>query len=209
MENLIIGIMNKYGYIGISLLILIENIFPPIPSELILTFGGFMTIESNMTILGVIIASTIGSVVGAIILYYLGMILNKERLIKIVKSKYGKLLRIKPKDIESADHWFDTKGNKTVFFCRFIPIVRSLISIPAGMSEMAMPKFLIYTIAGSLIWNSVLTIIGAKVGDNWESILGIFDRFSNIVLILLIVIFILIVGIFYYKRLHKKQVSKK
>ena len=205
MENLIIGIMNKYGYIGISLLILIENIFPPIPSELILTFGGFMTIESNMTILGVIIASTIGSVVGAIILYYLGMILNKERLIKIVKSKYGKLLRIKPKDIESADHWFDTKGNKTVFFCRFVPVVRSLISIPAGMSEMPLLKFIIYTIVGSTIWNTALVLVGAFAGDKRDLILEIIDKVSIFIVIFIAVAFFVVVYLFYKKRLKKRR----
>lgn len=151
MENLVIEIMNNFGYLGIGLLILIENLFPPLPSELILTFGGFMTIDTSMTVIGVILFSTVGSLLGAIVLYYIGKILNKERLIKIVKSKYGKLLKIKPKDIESADKWFDTKGNKTVFFCRFVPVVRSLISIPAGMSEMPMLKFIIYTTFGSLI----------------------------------------------------------
>ena len=209
MQEIVLSIMEQFGYFGVFFLIAVENIFPPIPSEVILLFGGFMTTFTKLYVVGVILAATLGSLLGAIVLYYIGKILNKERLKKIVSGKIGKVLRLKVSDIESADHWFDTKGNKTVFFCRFIPIVRSLISIPAGMSEMAMPKFLIYTILGSLIWNTVLTTIGAKVGDNWESILGIFDRFSNIVLILLIVIFILIVGIFYYKRLHKKQVSKK
>ena len=95
MENLVIEIMNNYGYLGIGLLILIENLFPPIPSELILTFGGFMTIDTSMTVIGVIVVSTIGSIFGAISLYYIGKIINKERLIKIIKSKYGKLLKIK------------------------------------------------------------------------------------------------------------------
>ena len=209
MQEMVISIMNQFGYFGVFFLIAVENIFPPIPSEVILLFGGFMTTSTNLSVLGVIIAATLGSLLGAIVLYFVGKILNKERLKRIVSGKIGKILRLKASDIESADHWFDTKGNKTVFFCRFIPIVRSLISIPAGMSEMAMPKFLIYTIAGSLIWNSVLTIIGAKVGDNWESILGIFDNFSHIVLIILIIIFVLIVGIFYYRRLHKKRKSQK
>ena len=136
MESFIIEVMNNWGYIGIFLLIMLENLFPPIPSEIILTFGGFMTIESSLSIIGVIVISTIGSLIGGIILYYIGKIFNVDTLIKIVTSKYGKLLRIKPKDIKSADKWFDNKGNKAVFFCRFIPIVRSLISIPAGMSEM-------------------------------------------------------------------------
>ena len=100
MENLIIEIMNEWGYLGIFFLIMLENVFPPIPSEVILTFGGFMTIDSNMTIVGVIIASTIGSLIGAFILYSIGKIFHVDTLIKIVKSKYGKLLRIKPKDIK-------------------------------------------------------------------------------------------------------------
>lgn len=103
MENFVIGIMNKFGYLGIFLLILLENLFPPIPSEVILTFGGFMTISTSMNVFGVILVSTIGSLLGAIILYYLGKILNKERINKIIKSKYGKLLRIKSKDIEMTN----------------------------------------------------------------------------------------------------------
>lgn len=204
MENFVIEIMNNYGYLGIGLLILIENLFPPIPSELILTFGGFMTIDSNMTIIGVIIASTIGSLLGAIALYYVGKILNKERLIKLVKSKYGKLLRIKPKDIESADKWFDTKGNKTVFFCRFVPVVRSLISIPAGMSEMPMMKFIIYTLFGSLIWNTLLIYVGAFAGDKKDYILNIIDSASNVILIAIVVVCLIFIYSFYKKKSKTK-----
>lgn len=199
MEAAIISIMNKFGYFGVFFLIAIENIFPPIPSEVILLFGGFMTTYSKINILGVIIASTLGSLVGALILYYIGKILNKERLKKIVKGKIGKILRLKEKDIDKADEWFDTKGNKTVFFCRFVPILRSLISIPAGMSEMVMPKFLIYTTIGSAIWNSVLTIAGSIVGDKWETIVDIFDKYSHITLIVLIILFIGAI-IYYFKK---------
>lgn len=205
MENLIIEIMNSFGYIGICLLIMIENVFPPIPSELILTFGGFMTISSNMTIVGCIIASTIGSLLGAVILYYIGKILNKERLIKIVNSKYGKLLRIKTKDIESADKWFDKKGNKTVFFCRFVPIVRSLISIPAGMSEMPFLKFILYTLFGSLIWNTALICVGAFAGDKKDIILNVIDKASNVILIVIIIAFIIFAYKFYKNRLKSKK----
>jgi len=197
MQEMIIEIMNNFGYLGVFLLIAIENVFPPIPSEVILLFGGFMTTFSDMNIVGVIIASTLGSILGAIVLYYIGKILNKERLKKIITSKPGKILRLKPEDIDKADNWFDTKGNKTVFFCRFVPIIRSLISIPAGMSEMPMKKFLIYTTAGSLIWNAALTIAGSIVGENWTSIVDIMDQYSHIILILLIIIFIVAVAVFY------------
>ena len=205
MENFVIEIMNDYGYLGIGLLILIENLFPPIPSELILTFGGFMTNSTKMSVVGVIIISTIGSVLGAIILYYIGKILNKERLIKLVKSKYGKLLRIKPKDIESADKWFDEKGNKTVFFCRFIPVIRSLISIPAGMSEMPMLKFIIYTLFGSLLWNTLLVCIGAFAGDKKDYILNIIDNASYVILVIIAIVCCIFIYNFYKKRLKSKK----
>lgn len=205
MENFIIEIMNKWGYFGTFFLIMIENVFPPIPSELILTFSGFMTIDSKLTILGVIIASTLGSLIGAFILYFIGKLLNKETLIKIVKSKYGKMLRIKPTDIESADKWFDTKGNITVFFCRFIPIVRSLISIPAGMSDMPIIKFFIYTLFGSLIWNTALICVGAFAGDKKDLILQIIDNASHFILIILILVFIGFVIWFYKTKIKKKN----
>lgn len=205
MEEIIVEIMNDFGYLGIGFLILVENLFPPIPSELVLTFGGFMTTTSNMSVLGVVIAATIGALLGAIVLYFIGKILNKDRLIKIVESKYGRWLRIKPKDIELADRWFDTKGNKTVFFCRFIPVVRSLISIPAGMSEMPMVKFIVYTFFGSLIWNSVLVSVGAYAGDKRDYILEIINNLSYVVLFVIIIAVIIFVYIFYKKRMGKNE----
>ena len=205
MQELILSIMEQYGYIGTFLLITIENVFPPIPSEIVLLFGGFMTTYTSLNIAFMVIAATLGSLLGAIILYYIGKILNKERLKKIVSGKVGKVLHLKNEDIDKADQWFDTKGNKTVFFCRFIPIVRSLISIPAGMSEMDMKKFIIYTIAGSLIWNTVLLFIGSKVGENWTDILGIFDNYSHITLIVLIILFIIAYIIFYIKKIKKPK----
>lgn len=205
MQEFIISLMGQFGYFGVFFLIALENVFPPIPSEVILLFGGFMTTYTSLNIALMIVAATLGSLLGAIVLYYIGKILNKERLKKIVSGKVGKVLRLKEKDIDMADHWFDTKGNKTVFFCRFIPIVRSLISIPAGMSEMPMAKFLLYTTVGSAIWNTVLIVIGNRVGENWESILGVFDQYSHIVLILLILIFVLFIVWFYTKKQKKKK----
>ena len=204
MEEFILSMMNQFGYIGVFLLIAIENIFPPIPSEVILLFGGFMTTYSELNIVLMIIFATLGSLIGAIVLYYIGKILNKDRLKKIVSGKIGKILRLKNSDIDKADEWFDTKGNKTVFFCRFIPIVRSLLSIPAGMSEMPLGKFFLYTTVGSLIWNTVLIIIGAIVGENWKSILNIFDTYSHIVLVLLVIIFVVGVYLFYHKKIKRK-----
>lgn len=205
MQEFVLSVMENYGYFGVCFLIAIENIFPPIPSEVILLFGGFMTTKTSLNIILMILFATLGSLIGAIVLYYIGKILNKDRLKKIVSGKVGKILRVKTSDIDMADAWFDKKGNITVFFCRFIPIVRSLISIPAGMSEMPMFKFLTYTIVGSTIWNTVLIIIGNRVGENWESILKIFDRYSLVVVILLIIIFISFILWFYKFRKSKKK----
>lgn len=205
MQEIILSIMGKYGYIGVFLLIMIENVFPPIPSEVILLFGGFMTTYTKLSIFGMVIASTLGSIFGAIILYYIGKIFNKERLKKIISGKLGKILRLKVSDIDNADNWFDSKGNKTVFFCRFIPLVRSLISIPAGMSEMPMFKFLLYTLFGSLIWNTVLIIVGSIVGENWTKIVNVLDAYSHIVVLILFVLVVVGVYLFYKKRSNKKS----
>ena len=207
MEQFVISMMEQFGYFGIFFLIFIENIFPPIPSEVVLLFGGFMTTNTQLHLLGMIIFSTLGSTVGAIVLYYIGKIFNKERLKRIISGKIGKVLRLKNSDIDKADQWFDTKGNKTVFFCRFIPVVRSLISIPAGMSEMPIPKFLIYTILGSLIWNTVLLFVGNKVGENWKEIVEIMSQYSHIILILLIIGLIGFV-IYYYSKKKPRKVKK-
>ncbi|WP_436883794.1 DedA family protein [Mammaliicoccus sciuri] len=178
MESWITSVMEQFGYFGIALLILLENVFLPIPSEVILTFGGFMTTKSDLTVLGVVVASTIGSVGGAVILYWVGRILNVERIERIIE-KWGKYLRLTKEDVRKADAWFDKYGPWTVFFCRFIPLIRSLISVPAGMSGMNQWLFLVLTTIGTLIWNLVLVLVGAKVGDNWHQIVNYMDVYSH------------------------------
>lgn len=197
MEAWITSVMESYGYAGIFLLILLENIFPPIPSEIVLTVGGFMTTTTSLSIIGVIAASTAGSVTGAIILYYIGRLLSVERLERTVE-KYGKWLRLTKKDLHNADAWFDRYGMWTVFFGRLIPVVRSLISIPAGMSGMKLKWFLVFTIAGTLIWNTILVIVGAAVGENRDVILKQMDLYSNAVYVLLIVG--AVAGVWYFLR---------
>lgn len=208
MQEIIISLINDFGYMGIAFLIAIENIFPPIPSEVILSFGGFMTTHSKLTIVGVVISSTIGSVIGAIVLYFIGKLLNKERLKRIVSGKVGKILRLKPKDIEKADNWFDNKGNITVLFCRFIPIVRSLISIPAGMSEMPFYRFLAYTTLGTAIWNTVLVVLGSIMGKSWVKIVKIVNEYAFITLIVLIILCIIFLVWFYQKKIKKGRTNR-
>lgn len=200
MEAIIISMVNKFGYLGIILLIAIENIFPPIPSEVILTFGGFATTISNITVIGTIIASTVGSVLGAIALYWIGRFLNEKRIDKLAESKVGKVLGLQKQDIHKAFSWFDSKGKFAVFFGRFIPIVRSLVSIPAGMAKMAMIPFLLLTTVGSLIWNTVLITLGRIAGASWSKIAVYVGGYSDIVLIGFIIIFILGIVAFYLKK---------
>lgn len=198
MEAWIADWMNQFGYLGVFLLILVENIFPPIPSEVILTLGGFMTTTTMMTKFGIIAASTAGSVIGATILYWIGTLLDVERLEKIVQ-KYGKFLRLTIKDIHKADAWFDKYGVWAVFFGRLVPLVRSLISIPAGMSNMKFGLFLLFTTLGTLIWNTALVSVGAAVGDNWNEIVGYMDIYSNIVYVILAVIGVAFL-VWYFKK---------
>lgn len=185
MQNWIIDIMSRFGYIGVAGLIGLENIFPPIPSEVILTFGGFITTCSDLTFSGVVLAATIGSLLGAVVLYGVGFLLSYERLCRILSGKTGRILHLYPQDMEKAAFWFEQKGSATIFFCRFIPIVRSLISIPAGCAKMKMLPFLLLTAAGSFIWNTVLVFLGVLAGESWNRIAGYMHTYSNIVLIIL------------------------
>lgn len=201
MENWITNIMEQFGYVGILLLIALENVFPPIPSEVILTFGGFMTTYTSLTVVGVIIAATVGSVLGAVILYGIGYLINVDKLEGWV-DRYGKFLRLKKEDIRRADAWFDKYGYWTVLFCRMIPLIRSLISIPAGMSKMKFGLFLLFTTIGTLIWNIILVSVGAAVGGSWEKIVEFMDVYSNIAYALIAVIGI--GGVFWFLRTRKK-----
>lgn len=186
MEQWITSFMENFGYLGIFLLILLENVFPPVPSEVVLTAGGFMTSTTELTVWGVVLSATAGSVAGAVILYGLGLLLDVERLERII-DKQGNWLRIKKADLHQADRWFDRFGVFAVFIGRLIPLVRSLISIPAGMSNMKFILFLAFTTAGTLIWNTVLVYLGRAVGENRDEILQQLSIYSNIVYALLLI----------------------
>ncbi|WP_313638832.1 DedA family protein [Paenibacillus sp. FSL K6-0276] len=202
MQAWITDFMEQFGYFGIFLMLAFENIFPPIPSEVILPFGGFMTTTTNLTIPGVIIAATLGSLLGAVILYYIGRLLDVNRLEKIVE-RWGGLLRISKKDIHKADAWFDKYGYWTVLFCRMVPLVRSLISIPAGMSGMKFGVFMIFTTIGTLGWNLLLVLIGAALGESWEDIAMYMDMYSNVVYVLIAGGLVILGYLFFRKRSRK------
>ncbi|EPC5085415.1 DedA family protein [Listeria monocytogenes] len=202
MESWITSIMADFGYIGIFVLIMVENLFPPIPSEIILTFGGFMTTVTSLNVVMVIIVATLGSVVGAILLYKVASYFGKERLTKIV-LKYGRILRLKESDIERAENFFLKYGSWAVFLCRMIPLIRSLISIPAGMTKMKMSRFLILTTAGSLLWNTVLIGLGAMLGESWSEIVVFMDSFSTIIYSIIAILVVVGLGFFLRARFKK------
>lgn len=202
MQSWIIRFMEEFGYFGTFFMIFIENVFPPIPSEVILTFGGFMTTTTNLTITGMVLAATAGSVAGACVLYGIGRIFNIEKVEAFV-SRWGYILRLKVEDIRNASRWFEKRGYVTVFICRMIPLLRSLISVPAGMAEMNFGFFLLFTTLGTLIWNVVLVVTGALLGASWGSILTYLSVYSNITYIILALIGLIAITVFYARKKSK------
>lgn len=185
MQDLIIRAIESFGYIGVMFLITLENVFPPIPSEVVLTFAGFMTHHSSMTAPLVILFATVGSVLGAVILYLLGRLLSEERLERLLSGRIGRLLHFKSSDVKKAERWFTRRGSAAVFFCRFIPIVRSLISIPAGTTRMPFARFVLLSAAGTAVWNVVLVYFGQAAGSAWGKVAGYFDTYATVALIAL------------------------
>lgn len=184
MENFLLEVVNKFGYWGILLLIFIENIFPPIPSEAVLLFGGALTVKTKMAPVGVIVAATIGAVAGALVLYLVGRFFKEERLKVLMEGRLGRILHLNPEDVDKALNWFNKYQGRAVLICRCIPIVRSLISIPAGIAEMRIPRFLVLTIVGSLVWNTVLVSLGVVLGEAWEKVVPYFDKYTYLVIAL-------------------------
>lgn len=204
MEQWIINLMSQFGYFGVFFLIFIENVFPPIPSEVILAFGGFATTvpEYNMTMVGVVIASTLGSVAGAILLYWIGLKFNVEVIERFV-AKWGYILRLKVEDIEKADRWFEKRGILAVFLCRMVPVLRSLISIPAGMAKMKFQTFMLFTVLGTLIWNIILVAAGAALGANWHTIVTILGTYQDLTFAVFALIAIAVI-VWFIRRIKAK-----
>ena len=182
MQETIRVLMGDYGNLAVFFLIMIENLFPPIPSEVILTFGGFMTTCSEMTAPGVILSATAGSLMGAVLLYLVGYLIPEEKLKELLEGRIGKLLHFRAEDVDKAREWFLTRGSGAVFFCRLIPVVRSLISIPAGLSRMPLIPFLFLTTVGSFLWNTVLVMAGRAAGNSWEKVSEALGVYSDVIL---------------------------
>lgn len=202
MAKWVMDIIYSGGYLGIVFLMFVENVFPPIPSELIIPLAGFMVSKGQFTFAGVVIAGTIGSILGSLPLYYLGRAFGEERL-KALADEYGFWMTVSSKDIEKAKKWFDKYGIWAVLFCRLLPGARSLISIPAGLNRMSLVPFLLSSVVGMALWTTVLAALGKTLGENFREVENYFNPISYVILGIIIALYV------YRLVTHKRQVKEK
>jgi membrane protein DedA with SNARE-associated domain len=188
-----VDMMETIGAPGAALAIALENLFPPLPSEVILPLAGFTASRGSFTLLEAIAWTTAGSVAGAYVLYLLGLWLGRARMRAVV----ARVPLVDLEDIDKVEAWFARHGYKAVFFGRMIPLFRSLISVPAGIERMPIWMFLALTTAGSLIWNSIFVLSGYYLGENWHVV----ERYADVFQKLVIVLVALLMGIFVVRRI--------
>lgn len=174
-------IIQNIGYTGIALLMVLENICPPIPSEIIMPFAGFISSQGGLSFFGIIIAGTLGSVAGTLPFYFLGRRIGEAQLMKWTK-KYGYWLLLYPRDIERSQKWFDKYDTAAVLICRLVPGLRTLISLPAGFSRMNFGTFFSLSLIGTSIWTGILTYFGKILGQNYDKVEHYIDPFSYVII---------------------------
>jgi membrane protein DedA with SNARE-associated domain len=192
LTNFATDVVDALGYLGVALLIALENVFPPIPSEVVLGLAGYTAAQGDATVIGMIIAATIGSVVGAWVLYGFAAAVGPLRLRAIV-IRYGGWIGFSEPDLDRAESWFDRRSRIAVLLCRCIPLIRSLISIPAGFRRMPLGVFTIFTLIGSLVWNSVLVTAGYLLADQWDRILDVTEPFQEVVVVILALLVVAVI----------------
>ena len=191
--------IEKTNYLGIFILMTLESMVAPVPSEAVMPFAGFAIFNGTLTWRGVIFFSTLGSLVGSLIGYWIGAKGGRPLV-----EKWGKYLLLDKHDLDITEKWFSKRGDSTVFICRFIPVVRHLISIPAGIGKMSLTKFSIYTVIGAAMWNSILTVAGYHLKNNWDEIM----KYSHII-DYFIVAALFIVFVYYVYKLRKNHKKTK
>jgi membrane protein DedA with SNARE-associated domain len=177
------------GYPGIALLMLLENIVPPLPSELIMPMAGFVAAGGELSLAGVILAGTLGSVAGALPWYYLGKWLGRERL-RAWAGKHGRWLTLTPAQVDRVDEWFARHCGKAVFFGRLAPAVRTLISLPAGLFRMSLPRFLLFTALGSSLWSTALAVAGHSLRDGYEQVSHVLNPATNVIVGAIVLVYL-------------------
>ena len=202
-------VINQFGYFGVALLVIIENVFPPIPSEIVLPFAGFVAqqgssaAQSDTSVIGMMIAATIGSVVGALILYFVSAAIGPDRLRAFVE-KFGKWFGVKASDLVRAEAWFDRRSFVSVLVGRCVPLIRSIVSIPAGFRRMKLSSFVVLTAIGSAVWNIALIGAGAVLKDQWDVVGDYVGVFQWVVVAAIIVV----LAKFVLSRIKRRNTSK-
>ena len=205
LANWVQDVINQFGYFGVAMLVVIENVFPPIPSEIVLPFAGFVAQQSSdavdvatnvaqndTTVIGMMIAATVGSVVGALILYFISAAIGPERL-RMFVERFGKWFGVKSADLVRAEAWFDRRSTGAVLVGRCVPLIRSIVSIPAGFRRMKLLSFVVLTAIGSAVWNIALIGTGAVLGDQWERVgeyVGVFQWLVIAAIVVVLVRFV-------------------
>jgi membrane protein DedA with SNARE-associated domain len=187
----VIRIMEALGAPGAGLAVALENLFPPIPSELILPLAGFTASQGDISLVGAIVWTTLGSVAGALVLYAVGALLGRDR----TRAIAARVPLVKTSDVDRSEAWFARHGVKAVFFGRMIPLFRSFISIPAGIERMSLTTFLVFTALGSLIWNTVFVLAGYQLGENWRVVqdyVGVYQRVVVAAVLVAVAVFVVV-----------------
>ena len=190
-----VGLMERLGEFGAALAIALENLFPPLPSEVILPLAGFTASQGDMSLSGAILWTTVGSVAGALVLYSVGALLGRDR----TRAIAARLPLVNTTDVDRSEAWFARHGVKAVFFGRMIPIFRSFISIPAGIERMPLTTFIAFTTLGSLIWNTVFVLAGYLLGENWHVV----ESYASVFQLIVIVAVVAAVGLFVVSRVRR------
>jgi len=196
-------IIQTLGYTGIAAVMFAETIIPPIPSEVVMPFAGFLVASGKRSFLGVVLAGDIGAMIGAMLIYYLGYLWGEERVRQLF-IKYGKYVLVNVDELDGAIKLFERYGKAMIFFGRMIPGIRSVISLPAGIKRMGWGTFLLYTIAGTTIWNILLAGAGYFLGSRWEEILVLLDQYEDFVYLLIALFVVFWVGRKAYLHFKKK-----
>ena len=178
-------VIEQLGYLGVALLVVLENVFPPIPSEIVLPFAGFVAQQGSYSVVLMILAATVGSVIGALIMYWIAAVIGDERLHAFTR-KFGKWVQIREADLTRAEEWFDRHAMSAVLVGRCVPLIRSVVSIPAGFRRMKLVPYIAYTFLGSLVWNIALVGAGAVLGENWERVEPVVATFQWIVIVVIL-----------------------
>lgn len=194
----VIDVIDALGYVGVCLLVALENLFPPIPSEVILPFAGFVASDGNASLPGMIVAATAGSLVGAWVLYAVAAWIGPERVHAFL-LRWGKWLRIPGRDVDRAERWFDRWDNLAVLLGRCVPLIRSIVSIPAGLRRMPIISFTVFTLVGSAIWNTGLIGAGYLLRHRWERVEP-YARYAQYAVVVAIVV---VVGRFLWRRFSR------